>query len=159
MTKKLSNAQARGYQLWYEFSVMRRVSIAFQYSCPWFQTTFWFHLWRMDISVSGYFSLKNLWREECIPLMGLKFKGCTQKPVTFMDLLLSCHTHWVQTLRFLMCFINLNKCSECPNIDTRQRLNRVHFCYTSVYMLVVPKHTHFNNIWLSFKIFSSFEDH
>ena len=24
MTKKLSNAQAKGYQLWYEFSVMRR---------------------------------------------------------------------------------------------------------------------------------------
>ena len=33
MTKKLSNAQAKGYQLWYEFSVMRRVSIDFQYSC------------------------------------------------------------------------------------------------------------------------------
>lgn len=99
------------------------------------------------------FSLKNLWKGGTILLMGLRFKGCTQKPVTFMDLLLSCHTHTGAQKHSQVSSINTCKCSECPNIDTRQRLNRVHFCYLCMHHLVVPKDTHFNNIWLSFKIF------
>lgn len=155
MTKKLSNAQAKGYQLWYEFSVMRRLSIDFQYSCTYVISDNFL----IPLMKDGYFtfwvflSLKNLWKRGTILLMGLKFKGCTQKPVTFMDLLLSCHTHTGAQKHSQVSSINTYKCSECPNIDTRQRLNIVHFCYLCMHHLVVPKYTQFNNIWLSFKIF------
>lgn len=141
-----------GYQLRCKFSIIRMTSLDFRYS--WTSVilnSFLILLTKMHTSVCEWFSLKYLWKGGGIPLMGLKFKGCSQKPVTFVGLFLGCHTkHTCVSKHSQISTTNtIFWASKCT------RLNIVHFYYLCMhrFVLLIQNTQHFNNIWPSYKIF------